>query len=99
MNAKQDSVPPVESQRPKTPNESIAAIISSHAFLQGVNPTHGKLFQDCAMLSHFAPGELIFREGDPANRFYLIHTGKVALETHVRDRGTVLIQTIGGGDI
>ncbi len=51
------------------------------------------------MLSSFAPGELIFREGDPANRFYLIHKGKVALESYVRERGTVLIQNIGSGDL
>ena len=51
------------------------------------------------MLSEFAEDQLIFSERDPANRFYLIQSGRVALESHVRDSGTVLIQTIGPGDV
>ena len=31
------------------------------------------------MRSHFNAGELIFREGDPANRFYLLENGRVEL--------------------
>lgn len=33
------------------------------------------------MRSHFAAGQIIFREGESANRFYLIEFGKGALES------------------
>jgi cAMP-binding proteins - catabolite gene activator and regulatory subunit of cAMP-dependent protein kinases len=42
---------------------------------------------------------LVFREGDPANRFYLVLSGKIALESFVKDKGNTLIQTIGPGDV
>jgi CRP/FNR family transcriptional regulator, cyclic AMP receptor protein len=47
-----------------------------------------------------AAGEVIFREGDNANRFYLIHDGEVVLEsTEHPERGATFIETIGGGDV
>src|SRR5262249_8333411 len=78
---------------------SLEAHIAAHPFLKGLSQRHLRTLVDAAMQSHFAEGELIFREGDPANRFYLIQQGKVALESSVTDRGQVLIQTIGAGDV
>jgi CRP-like cAMP-binding protein len=51
------------------------------------------------MLTRFRAGELLFREGDPANRFYLILAGKVALEAHLRDQGVARIQIVENGDV
>ena len=51
------------------------------------------------MLVKFQPGELLFNEGDPANRFYLIHGGKVSLESWVKDRGLVSVQEVGPGEV
>ncbi len=99
MNAKNQFVSAPELVRPKAQKGSVEAILATHPFLQGLSPHQKRILSDCAMLSSFAPGELIFREGDPANRFYLIHKGKVALESYVRERGTVLIQNIGSGDL
>ena len=79
--------------------KSLEVQIVEHPFLKGMTEPHLKTLAASAMQSHFDKGELIFREGDPANRFYLIQQGKVALESNVRDRGTILIQTIGGGDV
>lgn len=47
----------------------------------------------------YQPGEIIFREGDPANRFYLIERGKVALESSRPEREPVLVQYVGPGDV
>ena len=79
--------------------KSLEVQIAEHPFLKGMNVPHLKTLAASAMQSHFDKGESIFREGDPANRFYLIQQGKVALESNVRDRGTILIQTIGAGDV
>jgi CRP/FNR family transcriptional regulator, cyclic AMP receptor protein len=51
------------------------------------------------VLKEFATDELIFREGDPANRFYLILDGAIALETSTKERGSVPVQTIGANDV
>jgi CRP/FNR family cyclic AMP-dependent transcriptional regulator len=74
-------------------------LLAEHPFLKGLSPHQIRLLNDCAMVVNFQPGELIFREGDPANRFYLIHRGKVALETYVKDRGATPIQSVGAGDL
>jgi CRP-like cAMP-binding protein len=74
-------------------------IIAGHPFLEKLNPHQARILRDCAMFTQFKPGELIFREGDPANRFYLIIAGKVVLEAHVRDSGTMKIQTVNEGEV
>jgi CRP/FNR family cyclic AMP-dependent transcriptional regulator len=79
--------------------ESVEETIKKHPFLEGMSPHQIRLLSDCAMRAHFGAGELIFREGDPANRFYLILKGKVALESFMQDKGHTLIQSIGSGDV
>src|SRR4051812_6691420 len=67
-------------------------------FLKGLGPEHLQVLEDCSMRSHFDAGEVIFKEGDPANRFYLIEKGKVALISEQKE-GPQHIQTIGAGDV
>jgi CRP/FNR family cyclic AMP-dependent transcriptional regulator len=84
---------------PTPANNKFAKIIASHPFLKDLDPHQQRLLADCAMEKSFEADELIFREGDPANRFYLILEGKVALESYVQERGRVEIQTIETGDV
>ena len=72
--------------------------VAEHPFLAGLNSAHLDALADCAMRIHFSPDERIFSEGDPANRFYLLITGEVSLETE-RDEKRVMVQTIHGGDV
>jgi CRP/FNR family cyclic AMP-dependent transcriptional regulator len=72
--------------------------LANHPFLTGLSEHHLGTLAGCAMASHFKAGEQIFREGDPANRFYLIKSGQVALETR-SERGIAPVQTIGAGDV
>jgi CRP-like cAMP-binding protein len=78
---------------------SLETQIAEHPFLKGLTVEQLQLLTECAMPSRFASGEVIFREGDPANRFYLIQQGKVALESPVPDRPSVRIGVIGPGDV
>jgi len=73
--------------------------IAAHPLLRGIKREHLKILAACAMPAQFKEGELIFREGDPANRFYLLEDGKVSLESHGKDEAPVCIQTIGAGDV
>jgi CRP-like cAMP-binding protein len=72
--------------------------LAEHPFSQGMKPQHLKILAAAAMYTEFKPEELIFREGDIANRFYLIERGKVALETARAEGDRVPIQIIGDGD-
>jgi CRP/FNR family transcriptional regulator, cyclic AMP receptor protein len=77
----------------------VEQLLARHPFLEGLSPHQIRLLTDCAMVVKFQAGEQIFTEGDPANRFYLIHQGKVALESYTRDKGFTPIQTIGAGEV
>ncbi len=61
--------------------EGMATRVARHPFLIGMNPGHLALLTRCAMVVRFEKGQVIFREGELATRFYLIETGKVALES------------------
>jgi CRP-like cAMP-binding protein len=58
-----------------------------------------QLFVDCASNIRFNAGDMIFREGDEADTFYLIRHGRVALETSAPEGGSAVIQTLGDGDV
>jgi CRP/FNR family transcriptional regulator, cyclic AMP receptor protein len=76
----------------------LEAAVAAHPFLIGINAPHIRLLADCAMRCQFAAGQVIFRKGDTANRFYLIERGKVALESSAGDQ-VVRIDEVGGGDL
>ena len=78
---------------------SLEAAICQHPFLTGMSPHQYRILSDCAMPRRFETNEMILREGDPADRFYLLRTGQVTLESHDARRGTTRIQTIGAGDV
>lgn len=91
------------SQRTVAPESSavgaVENVIAGHPFLRDLKPEHLHLLADSAMRMHYDAGQLIFREGDPANRFYLIEHGSVSLESHRREEAPARIQVIGPGDV
>jgi CRP/FNR family transcriptional regulator, cyclic AMP receptor protein len=73
-------------------------IANPHPFLEGMDRQHLRLLSEWAMRANFAEQEFIFRQGEPANRFYLIQAGSVFITSRVPGRGQVTIQTIGSGE-
>lgn len=78
----------------KTLNQEIA----DHALFQGMKPEHLAVLAQGAKAAGFKTGDRLFRQNEPANQFYLIQSGKVALEAHEPADGTVLVQTLGAGE-
>jgi CRP/FNR family cyclic AMP-dependent transcriptional regulator len=79
--------------------EATIVRLSQHPFLDGLNRIQISLLADCALTARFKPGEIIFREGEKADRFYLIERGQVALESGLDYGEPVVIDTIGAGDL
>ncbi|MDI6098714.1 cyclic nucleotide-binding domain-containing protein [Actinoplanes sp. NEAU-A12] len=46
---------------------------------------------------HLVTGHRLFHEDGPADRFWLVHSGAVALDLHVPGRGDVVIDRLGAG--
>ena len=79
--------------------DSVGSVIASHPFLHGLKPEHLRLLADNAVRINYQEGDLIFREGEAANRFYLIEQGHVSLESQPRDEEPISVQVIGPGDV
>ena len=78
-------------------NVNLLEILQKHPFVQGFQPKH---IEKLAALGHELKLErdrIIFREGDESSFFYLIVTGKVALEVTALGR-TLRVQTLGDGE-
>jgi CRP/FNR family cyclic AMP-dependent transcriptional regulator len=79
--------------------ETIDAVLRDMPIFAGLGSEELVLLSGCAGNVRFRAGEVLFREGDPADVFYAIRHGTVALETFVPARGAVTIETIEGGEV
>lgn len=76
------------------------ADLAANPFFLGMSARHVRLLADCASRTHFDKDHLIFRQGETANRFYLIETGSVELEAAAKSGGRpVVVGTIGPGGL
>src|SRR5689334_18003244 len=99
MNSTLQIIDPSESGLWRPSIHSTESIVSAHPFVRGMSDHQLRILSDCAMQAHFNANEVIFGEGEPADRFYLIQKGTVALEAYVKDKGNTLVQKIGAGDV
>jgi CRP-like cAMP-binding protein len=77
---------------------ALRTAIASHPFFRGLTTDQLNILTCCAMQTEFPSDAPVFRQGDVANRFYLIEEGRVALEFEQPGHSTILIQTLGAGD-
>jgi CRP/FNR family transcriptional regulator, cyclic AMP receptor protein len=79
--------------------QPITERIIRHPFFAGMEEQFLPIIVLNANERVFAPGEIIFRERKPANQFYLIESGDVALEVHEPGEGTFPIQELHAGEV
>ena len=79
--------------------ETLQRILAEHPFFKDLETPYLQLLAECASNVRFNAGEVIFREGEAADLFYLIRHGKVAVEMYAPNRGPVIIQTLGEGEL
>ncbi len=66
---------------------------------EGLTDDQRSLLAGCAGNVHFREGQTLFREGDPADTFFVIRHGSIAIETFVPARGAITIETVEPGDV
>jgi CRP/FNR family transcriptional regulator, cyclic AMP receptor protein len=79
--------------------ETLEPILKEHPFLRDLKQLHFDIILGCASNVRFQEGEVIFREGEEANKFYLIRHGSVAVDIPTSSHSSLTIQTIHEGDI
>lgn len=78
--------------------EQLTQTLAQMPFLKGVAASHLKILASHTQRVRFASGQIIGREGDPADRFYLLLTGRVAVEAFIAEEGNVAFQNVGPGE-
>jgi CRP/FNR family transcriptional regulator, cyclic AMP receptor protein len=74
-------------------------LLASQPFLTGLSDDQLDRLSRWSKRAVFHGGKRIFREGSPADRFWLIQRGRVNLDTHAPGRGDMIIETIGPGAV
>jgi CRP/FNR family cyclic AMP-dependent transcriptional regulator len=79
--------------------QTIEQELAHHPFFAGLDPRYVELIAGCGTNVQFARDAYIFREGEQADRFYVIRHGRAALETAAPHAGRLIIETIEAGDV
>jgi len=79
--------------------ETLERILREHPFFREVKESHLRSIIESSTVERFEPGDVIFREDEPAQTFYLIRSGKVALQQVSYRIEPFTIITLNQGDI
>jgi CRP/FNR family transcriptional regulator, cyclic AMP receptor protein len=79
--------------------ETLDELIAHAPVFAGLGSEDLTLIAGCAQNVGFDDGELLFREGEPADTFYVVRRGRVSLELHTPERGGLVIDTIEPGEV
>jgi CRP/FNR family transcriptional regulator, cyclic AMP receptor protein len=74
-------------------------LICAHPVFAGMALEYCDLIGGCARNVRFDKGAYLFREGEPADEFFLIRHGRVALEIMAPGRGPLRFLTVNAGEI
>lgn len=79
--------------------KTIADVLAEQRLFEGLDPEALALLAGCGVNTGFDAGEYLLREGDPAETFYVLRSGRVALQTYAPPRGALVIETLGPGEV
>jgi CRP-like cAMP-binding protein len=79
--------------------DTIEALLHDVPLFEGLTPAEFELIAGCGSNVRFREGELLFRDGNEADTFFILRHGAVALETFVPTRGAVTIETLEAGEV
>lgn len=79
--------------------KSISDLLSEHPFFAGLAEDDLALIAGCGTNVHFEPDRMILCADEPADLFYVVRRGMVAIEIDTPRKGPLVIETIGSGDI
>ncbi|HZM04617.1 MAG TPA: Crp/Fnr family transcriptional regulator [Candidatus Saccharimonadales bacterium] len=85
-------------EAPRSKVDFTAATLPAHPLFNGLADKYKAILADCAMQASFEPGDSVFEAGEPANCFYLVTQGSIALQA-LGLRASSSVQIIQTGEI
>ena len=77
---------------------TIAERLTDHPFFAGLPPTRSTWWPAAPINVRFRAGEYLFREGQPADTFFVVRHGRVAMEVRT-PTGSMVIDTAEEGEV
>jgi CRP/FNR family transcriptional regulator, cyclic AMP receptor protein len=74
-------------------------IVLEHPFFADLGAAFAQAISGCARNMRVAAGDYLLHEDDPADEFYLIRHGAIAVEIHSPGRPPIIIATLREGDV
>ncbi|SRR5713226_2370326 len=81
------------------PVQTLEPILAKLPIFAGLDKPYLELITGCAANVVFKDKDMVFREGEQANQFFVIREGRIALEVHAPGHGPVTVQTVEAGDV
>jgi len=78
---------------------SASDLLTQHPLFTDMPEAYRDVLASSAAEVTYEPGQVIFREGDTANRFFLVLEGRVMLEAFNIQYGSMPVQTLEPGDV
>ena len=79
--------------------KTLDQVVLESAVFAGLDAVYAEQLAGCSQNVGFEAGDTLFREGEPADTFYVLRRGRVALELYVPGRGALTIETIDPGQV
>lgn len=79
--------------------EGLGPLLAEHPFFADMDRGALDIIVGCCANHVFKPGTYLFRQGEPANKFYLIREGMVSFEIYVPGRPPIAVETVEAGEI
>jgi len=76
-------------------NQSIEDYLPTHAFFSGLDDSFMKFLSDSATELKIKKGDVLFRQGERADKFYLLRNGQMSVQVPALMGPTLEIQTLG----
>ncbi|MCA9401617.1 MAG: cyclic nucleotide-binding domain-containing protein [Candidatus Omnitrophica bacterium] len=78
---------------------SLIPTLRNHPIFRAFNKQHLQIIAKSAVKQSYAEDEVVFQEGEPAEKFFLIDEGKVSIEIGSSGLHPVSIQTLRKGEV
>jgi CRP-like cAMP-binding protein len=79
--------------------QSIEEYLSTHAFFSGLDDSFMKFLTSSAKEVQIKEGHVLFQQGKPADKFYLVRNGKISVQVPALMGPTLELQTLGEDQI
>ncbi|MFW7379539.1 MAG: Crp/Fnr family transcriptional regulator [Oligoflexus sp.] len=79
--------------------QDIADLLAKHRFFYDLSPEWLQILAHCGQNAFFKAGSFLAKESDPADVFYVMRSGIVAIETYVPGHGSVTLQTLSDSEV